>query len=149
MPAGPAASPPAAHPLAPGGSAPVGPWAFTLIEVMVALAIFFLAVFAILDSTAQSLRAARRLQVNAPDISSLAADLVLTNRVEEGVVEGDFGDLYPDYVWTREIYQVATNGLFQVDFLIRSSARRMPYEARASILLWRPESASGVTGLRR
>ncbi len=122
---------------------------FTLIEVMIALAIFFMAVFAILDATSQALRAARSLQRNAPDVGSLAADLMLTNRLEEGVVEGDFGELYPGYAWTREIYEVATNGLFRVDFTIYGQPDGRHYEAKTSLLLWRPQSRSVVPGLRR
>src|SRR5206468_9215113 len=84
--------------------------AFTLLEVMIALTIFFLAIFTILGSVSRSLGAARSLQQKFPDISALVADLMLTNKLEEGTIEGDFGDLYPGYTWRRETYLKATNG---------------------------------------
>ena len=88
--------------------------AFTLLEVMIALAIFFLAIFAILGSVSRSLGAARSLQQKFPDISALVADLTLTNKLEEGTGGGDFGELYPGYSWTGYTNQIATNGLFQI-----------------------------------
>ena len=121
----------------------------SLLEVMIALFIFFLAVFAILDSTSQSLRAARGLQMNLPDIGPLVADLMLTNKLEEGVVEGDFGDLYPDFVWTCETYEVATNGLFRLDFTIRGYTQNRPFESTTSLVLWRPDSQVSSSLFRR
>lgn len=123
--------------------------AFTLLEVMIALALFFMAVFAILDATAQGLRAARSLQINVPDVSALVADFALTNRLEEGISEGDFGDLYPDFTWSREVILVATNGLFQVDCTILGTVAGRPYRATTSLLLWRPDSGMITPGLRR
>jgi hypothetical protein len=122
---------------------------FSLLEVMIALLIFFLAVFAILDSMSQGLRAARGLQVNLPDIGPLMADLMLTNKLEEGVVEGDFGDLYPDFTWTRDSYQVATNGLFKLDITIRGFSQNRPFESTTSLLLWRPDSQVSSSPFRR
>ena len=124
--------------------------AFTLLEVLVAMALFFLAIFAILDLTAQSLRAARSLQIQVPDASSLAADLLLTNRLEEGVEFGDFDVLYPGFEWRREIYERESNGLYQVDFVIRGALAGHPYESTNSLLLWRGGQASRrLPGLRR
>jgi hypothetical protein len=122
---------------------------FSLLEVMIALLIFFLAVFAILDSMSQGLRAARGLQVNLPDIGPLMADLMLTNRLEEGVEEGDFGDLYPDFTWTRDTYEVATNGLFQLDITVRGFSQNRPFESTTSLLLWRPDSQVSRSPFRR
>jgi hypothetical protein len=123
--------------------------AFTLLEVMIAMALFFMAVFAILDATNQSLRAARSLRVNFPDASALAADLYVTNRLEEGELTGDFGELYPEFRWRRTIQERETNGLFQVEFIISgySGGREMLYTN--TLLLWRPESNRGLPGLRR
>jgi hypothetical protein len=114
--------------------------AFTLLEVMIALAIFFMAIFTILGSVSRSLGAARSLQQKSPDIGSLAADLMLTNKLEEGTVDGDFGDLYPGCTWRRDIYLKATNGFFQVDFAIHQARGRQSVDWTTSILLWRPES---------
>ncbi len=128
----------------------VGPGAgFSLLEVMVALLIFFLAAFAILDSVSQGLRAARGLQMNLPDVGPLMADLMLTNKLEEGVEEGDFGDLYPDFTWSRDTYLISTNGLFELDFTIRGFTQGRPYESTTSLLLWRPDSPVSGSPTRR
>jgi Tfp pilus assembly protein PilV len=112
--------------------------AFTLLEVLIAMFIFFMAIFAILDLVAQNLRSARRIQPDSIDASSLAAELMLTNRLEEGSVTGDFGEMYPGYSWARDIYLVSTNGLFQVDFTVFRSGPSE--ESKMSIFLYRPES---------
>jgi Tfp pilus assembly protein PilV len=139
------------HGVKPGGAvlAKLRTEAFTLLEVMMAMALFFMAVFAILDATSQSLRAARSLRVNFPDASALAADLYVTNRLEEGELSGDFGELYPEFRWRRSIQERETNGLFQVEFVIsgQSGGREMVYTN--TLLLWRPESNRGLPGLRR
>ena len=95
--------------------------AFSLLEVMIAMGIFFVAIFGILDLTSQNLVAARRLQRHDPDITTLAAQLSLTNRLEEGFDSGDFGDMYPDCLWSRTITEVSSNGLFRVDFTLHQA----------------------------
>ena len=122
--------------------------AFTLLEVMIALTIFFLAIFAILGSVSRSLGAARSLQQKFPDISALVADLMLTNKLEEGTGGGDFGELYPGYSWTGYTNQIATNGLFQIDFVIRSLRGSQSVEWTNSIYLWRPDSKVSNFGRR-
>jgi Tfp pilus assembly protein PilV len=118
--------------------------AFTLLEVLIAMGIFFVAAFAILGLTTQNLRAARSLKQPTVDITMAVYDLMLTNRLEEGSDAGDFGDLYPDASWTRDISQVATNGLFQVDVTVF----RPGGETKRSLLLYRPDSIQRL-GLRR
>jgi hypothetical protein len=113
-------------------------------EVMIALAIFFVAIFSILELVSQNLRAARLLQKPRVDIGSLAAELSLTNRLEEGSASGDFGELYPKCSWSRDIVQVSTNGLFQVDFTVVDMSVGQPVESRLSIWLYRPESVVGA-----
>jgi len=113
--------------------------AFTLLEVMIALMIFFMAIFAILGTVTRSLGAARSLQQKFPDIDALGAEVIMTmktNKLEEGSADGDFGDLYPGYIWRRDINLKATNGLFQVDFIIQSSRGRQRVEWTNSILVW-------------
>ena len=123
--------------------------AFSLIEVMIALAIFFLAVFTILDVVSSGLKNARLLQRKRVDAGMVAAQLVLTNKLTEEIESGDFGDLYRDYTWTRDTYEAATNGLFQVDMIVQRG--NGPVESKMSILLFRPESAAGSLsgGMRR
>ena len=123
-------------------------WGFSLIEVMIALTIFFLAIFTILGSVSRSLGAARSLQQKFPDISALVADLMLTNKVEEGTGGGDFGDLFPGYTWTGSTNQIGTNGLFQIDFVIQARRGRQLVEWTNSIYLWRPDSKVSAYGRR-
>jgi Tfp pilus assembly protein PilV len=114
--------------------------AFTLIEVMIASAILFLCLFAILALLASSLRNARALRHTTVDAGMLAAELSLTNKLMEGSDSGDFGDVHPDYRWNREIYEVSSNGLYGVDFTIYSRSREVSRETHMSILLFRPDS---------
>lgn len=112
--------------------------AFTLMEVMIAMGIFFLAVFSILALVSTNLRNARLLQEPVVDASMVLGDLYQTNILMEGPMDGDFGDLYPGYKWTYNITQVATNGLFQVDlFVIHPNGES---EKNLSVKLWRPAS---------
>ena len=64
---------------------------FTLLEVVIAIAIFFIAIFAILDLTSRCLRSARSLQHSTVTASSLAAELSLTNKLTEGFESGRAG----------------------------------------------------------
>jgi hypothetical protein len=117
------------------------PEGFTLLEVMLAVAIFFACAFAILALVSQNLAAARKLQQSRVTAAGLAAQLSLSNRLEEGVESGDlselYGDLYRSFRWEREIVLRETNGLYEVTFAIFDGPR---LESTMSILLYRPES---------
>jgi Tfp pilus assembly protein PilV len=118
--------------------------AFSLLEVMIAMGIFFVAIFGILELTSQNIANARRLQRNEVDITALAAQLSLTNRLEEGFDSGDFGEFHPGCSWSREIVEVSSNGLFRVDFTLHEPTqnRKGPVvERHLTILLYRPLSA--------
>jgi|HubBroStandDraft_6_1064221.scaffolds.fasta_scaffold674229_2 Tfp pilus assembly protein PilV len=116
--------------------------AFTLLEVMIAMGIFFMCMFAILEVVATNLKAARAIQRPPVDISLLINDVVQTNKLEEGSDSGDFGEneLFKGYKWSSETTQVATNGLFKVEFLVTHSDGAQNAETRMSVLLWRPDS---------
>jgi hypothetical protein len=116
---------------------------------MIAMAIFFMAVFAILELTARNIRAARSLRQIPISASSLASELCLTNVLEEGTESGDFGDFYPGASWTRNVVLVGTNGLFEVDFLVHSPPGVYPDESAMNILLFRPDSPAGRGIFRR
>jgi hypothetical protein len=127
---------------------------------MVAVAIFFMCVFSILGLVSRSLRQARELRPKEADATSAIALLSLTNRLEEGSLPPEIVDAYehqnPGYTIAGEIYEVATNGLFRIDFTVggaSSGEKKRAVTSDSSILLFRPLSASkrfgGVTGLRR
>ena len=117
--------------------------AFTLVEVMVALFIFFMAVFTILGVVSNALRTARVLQRKSVDAGMVAAQISITNQLSEQLETGDFEDMYPDHDWTRDVYEVGTNGLFQVDIVVQRRSGSEPVESKMSILLFRPGSPPG------
>ena len=122
--------------------------AFTLMEVMIAIAIFFMVSFAILSVVSAGLRTARALRITRPSASILAAELSITNKLEEGVETGDFGKLYPDYEWREEFYEMGTNGLWQVDFTVYKKGARNRPDSRMSILLYSPQSQPNRLGVQ-
>lgn len=112
---------------------------FTLLEVMIAMFVFFIVVFAVLGMVVQSLGAARALQVQHPDAGMLAASLSLSNFLEEGHESGDFEDVFPGYGWEREIIEVGSNGLFQVNFFVfTKDARGKTVGENMSVLMFKP-----------
>jgi type II secretion system protein I len=117
--------------------------AFTLIEVMIAMGIFFMAIFAILGLVSTNLRNARRLQDKPVDASMIIAQMWLTNDVVEGSGSGDFGKIYPGYRWTSNSVardDFPTNGIYQVDFSVTGPSMRgqKPVETHMSVLQWNP-----------
>jgi type II secretion system protein I len=121
--------------------------AFSLLEVMIAVGIFFMAVFAILGLVSSSLENARRLRRPMVDASAVANQLSLTNKLVEGMESGDLSDLlgkqYQGYQWTYAVTEVQTNLLFQVDFIVQSPADGKPVVSKMSALYYRPQSPAG------
>jgi prepilin-type N-terminal cleavage/methylation domain-containing protein len=121
--------------------------AFTLMEVMIAIAILCAGTFAILDLISSSLANARRLQHPLVDGSAVIADDVATNKLIEGVTWGNMGELlgknYNEYKWTKEIREVQSNKLFQVDVVIQRTAGGKDAVARTTTLLYKPDSPPG------
>jgi hypothetical protein len=124
---------------------PRAPAAFTLLEVVLAMGILFAITFVLLQITSTNLRVARALQRTHVDAGSLAAELALTNRLEEGTASGDFGDLHPEHSWNSEILLVGTNGLFEARFQVFRARQTSP-ESELVILLFRPDSLMRAGG---
>jgi hypothetical protein len=120
--------------------------AFTLLEVMVAMGIFFMAIFTVLDLMSRNLAAARSLKQSPVDFTEVVYDLVLTNRLQEVSESGDLGEQYPDVTWSRDIYLISTNGLFQVDVTVFQPGPAGVAEHKMSMLLYRPESPTRPGG---
>jgi type II secretory pathway pseudopilin PulG len=118
-----------------------GQQAFTLLEVMIAIGIFFMAVFVILALVSGVLENARRLQRPIVDAGMLASELSLTNQLVETDQSGDFGQSYPDYTWTAKITEVQTNRLFQVDYQVFNGNKALVQ--KMSVLFFRPQSPAG------
>jgi Tfp pilus assembly protein PilV len=125
-----------------------GTVAFSLLEVMIACAIFFLAVFSILAMVSSTLKNARVLRRMDVDAGMVAAQLFRTNRISEGRESGDFGDFYHDYSWQMETYERMTNGMWQVDIAVTRRGNPQPI-SRMSVLVFSPDSSSLPFGGRR
>ena len=107
-----------------------GARAFSLMEVMIAISIFFAASFIILALVSSGLRTARLLRNERPNCGLLAAEMTLTNTLEEGVETGDFGNLYRDYNWRREITASdSQTGMVNIAFFIYKRGERAPASA--------------------
>ncbi len=115
--------------------------AFSLLEVMIAIGIFFMSMFVILSLVSSSLANARRLQRPMVDAAMIASELSLTNQLVEINQSGDFGKLYPGYSWTANINEVQSNKLFQVDYVVRSDNKQVVQTM--SVLFFRPKSPAG------
>jgi len=121
--------------------------AFSLLEVMIAIGIFFMATFAILGLISSALGNARRLQRPMVDASALLSQLSLTNKMVEGTYSGNLGTAlgraYEGYRWTGEITEVASNKLFQADFIIQPANGGREVISRVTTLFYRPNSLPG------
>jgi Tfp pilus assembly protein PilV len=116
--------------------------AFSLLEVMIAIGIFFMCIFVILSLVSSSLKNARRLERPMVDAAMLASELSLTNQIVETSQSGDFGKLYPGYTWTADISEVLTNRLFQVDYVVERNDTKEAVQ-KMSVLFYRPKSPAG------
>jgi hypothetical protein len=116
---------------------------FSLLEVMIACAVFFIGTFTILALVSSSLENARRLQRPMVDGGLLASELSLTNQLVEGNASGDFGDLYRGYNWTSAIQEDQTNKLFRVDYIVQRADGNRAVVSKMSVLFFRPQSPAG------
>ncbi len=120
--------------------------AFSLLEVMIAIAMFFVAAFAILSLVSSALANARRLQRPLVDAGPVLATYANTNILIEGTYSGNMSDIlgnaYRDYNWTADIEEVATNKLFSVQCVVLYRGAREPV-SDLTTLLYRPQSPAG------
>ena len=124
------------------------PRAFSLLEVMIAIGIFFMAVFAILGLVSSSLENARRLQHPAVNANPVAGYLLMTNIFVENVYEADLGDFlgnaYKGYRVTYAIQEVASNHWYQVDFIVQSPDRDRAIISKMTAMYYKPQSPPGT-----
>jgi hypothetical protein len=117
--------------------------AFTLIEVMIAIAIFFMCMFAILGVFSVGLHSALLLRRDGPTPGMIAAELSLSNQFDEGTtLSGTFGDTYPNYSWTADVINAATNGLYRLNISVLAPQGNV--DSTLSILLYRPDSGNSL-----
>lgn len=124
--------------------------AFSLLEVMIAIAIFFSCVFAILALVSRSLAGARSLEPVSMDARSAIAMLSLTNRLEEGPLPPEiiaaFEAENPGCTIMGDIFEERTNGLFRVNFVVGGATKggtKGAVTMEASILLFRQPATTG------
>jgi hypothetical protein len=121
--------------------------AFSLLEVMIAIGIFFLGSFAILSLVSQSLSNAQRLKHPLVDASAILSQISLTNQFIEGPYSGSLGDIlgkgYAEYNWQGQITEVRSNHLYSADFFIFNVKNNHDPVARTSTLFFRPQSPAG------
>jgi len=121
--------------------------AFSLLEVMIAIGIFFMGAFAVLGLVSSSLENARRLQRPIVDAGPVAGELSLTNQLVEGTFSGNLSEFlgkpYQDYAWTYVIEESQTNKLFKVDIILQDDAHGRAVVSKLTFLLFRPQSPAG------
>ena len=132
--------------------------AFTLAEVLIAVGVFVVAIFAILQLVGQGLELVRVMQQQRPDMGALAAKTLVELPEPDGTLatglteplDEDFGGngggeftLYPDARWQRDIMSLdATNGLYQATITIEEQVgggENTEYQLR--FLMFRPDLA--------
>jgi len=121
--------------------------AFTLLEVMIAVGVLFMCLFAVLALLSNSLASARKLQQHRNiDTSSIAGmiyvQLVNTNNVNEGPIDVDLEETFPGSRCRAELEQVGTNGLCQVHLEVERNAR---VEAKSDFMIYLPNLKQGLS----
>jgi len=125
--------------------APLRRRAFTLLEVMIAVGILFMCLFAVMALLTNSLASARKLQQHRDiDTGSIAGliyvELVNTNSLSEGPVDVDLEEMFPGSKCHADLTQVGTNGLCQVDFDVE---RNQKIEAQSHFFIYLPNMKVG------
>jgi Tfp pilus assembly protein PilV len=122
-------------------------WGFTLLEVMIAVGVLFMCLFAVLALLSNSLASARKLQQRRDiDTSSIAGmiyvQLINTNTVNEGPIDIDLNGMFPGGRCRADVTQVGSNGLCQVDFDVE---RNQKVEAKLNFLVYLPNFKQGIS----
>jgi hypothetical protein len=121
--------------------------AFTLLEVIIACALFFMFAFAVLELVTRGLNAARAIQVHEPDAALVLGPFSTNKTFEVGTQTGDFEELYPGvypgYTWTMDVAQPfgETNPLYQVTVAVTGKVgKRRTTESIMSVLMYGADS---------
>jgi hypothetical protein len=122
--------------------------AFTLIEVMVATTIFFMAMFAILGVLSAGVHAATLLRKTGPTAGMVASFFVISNKLDEGSLTGDFEDIpdYQGYKWVSDAQEI-TNGLFLMNFTV-VDPKGIQCSALHNVYFFKPGSGSQRMGVQ-
>jgi len=112
---------------------------FTLLEVLVAVAILAIAMVAILKANVQSLDTLTRSRETST--ASLLAASKLAEVEAAGVanwseLQGDFAEDYPDYTWEVETSSTEVEGLVRVAVIVQREGSATGREVRIEELLY-------------
>jgi hypothetical protein len=126
-----------------------GESAFTLIEVMIAIGVFFIGAFAILGLVANVLHGARLLDKPMVDAGCIAGEVAQTNvLIEVNGVNGDLSEFlgkpYQGYEYEYDITEALSNKLFAVDVVLHGNTPGKPVISKMTVLLYRPASPAGT-----
>lgn len=129
---------------------------FTLLEVMVACAIFFMVAFAILEMVTRGLVAVRAIQKREPDPGIILAMFSTNKAWEEMTMSGNYEEIapgmYPGYRWELQAvrYMETNDHLFIVEVMSYGEGRSGRGPSTASTMFFSPNSkpGSGLGGLR-
>jgi len=107
-----------------------------------------MAMFAILGVLSSGIHAAVILRSTGPTAGMVAANYYVTNQIEEGEVRGDFSDIagYDKYTWTSTAVEVATNGLYRMDIVVKDPNDNPC--SFVSLLLYKTSTGSQRMGLQ-
>ena len=136
---------------------------FTLVEVLVAVVIFVIAIFAVLKQVNQVMAMVKSMQQQQPDLGTLAGKTMLEPPLPDGTLESglstpedeDFGGnmggsfaLYPDATWERYLDPIdETNGLYRATIsVIEINKDGQESEFALDFLLFRPDLAEAEVG---
>lgn len=136
---------------------------FTLAEVLIAVGIFVIAIFAILKMVSQSMELVKSMQKQRPDLGTLAGktmkelippdgDLATgETRPDDEDFGGNNGDsyaLYPDAGWERYLEAIdETNGLYRATITVEELNKDgQVTESTINFLLFNPDLAEAEAG---
>jgi hypothetical protein len=119
---------------------------FTLLEVMIAVGILFMCLFAVLALTTNSLRSARKIQQRRDlDQGSFAGyfyvQLANTNRIDEGPADIDLGESFPGYKTALDCELRGTNGLWDIEYRVTEPTKHA--EVHGYFFVFNPNSQKG------
>ena len=140
------------------GPSPRREASFTLAEVLIAVAIFVIAVFAILELVTQNMQLVKFMQQQRPDLGALAGKTMMDLPQPDGELatgllsppDEDFGGngggplaLYPNSSWERSLEAIdATNGLYRATLtVIQINNNGQETDFTLNFLLFRPDLA--------
>ena len=143
--------------------------AFTLVEVMVAVAVLMVCMMAILLLVNQNLDLVKVMQKQRPDLGALAGQTLMDpvqpneespslNALEIGTLQpfdenfsdnqgGGAESIYQNAYWERDITEIdSTNGLYRVTVIVTENSSREGTETRLNFLMCRPDLAKYIQG---